>query len=56
MFDEYIEVDRQKLNLSLSEAYRCIHRIAQTLSEKQLTNEQAVEYWLTNDFVRRFAE
>lgn len=56
MLDKYVEVDYQKLNLSLSVAYRCMHRIAETLCEKQLTNEQTVEYWLTNDFVRRFAE
>lgn len=56
MLDKYVEVDYQKLDLSLSVAYRCMHRIAKTLCEKQLTNEQTVEYWLTNDFVRRFAE
>ena len=55
MLDKYIEVDYQKLDLSLSVAYRCLHKIAQVLNERKLTKEQTVNYWLENKFVNKFA-
>lgn len=56
MLDKYYRVDYQKLDLSLSVAYSCMHKIAKILNDKHLTKEQTVEYWLNNEFVRRFAE
>lgn len=54
MLDKYVEVDYQRLELSLSVAYRCMHKIAKVLNEKKLSNDQTVKYWLDNEFVNRF--
>lgn len=56
MLDKYVRVDYPKLDLSLSVAYSCMHKIAKILNDKHLTKEQTVDYWLNNEFVRRFAE
>ena len=56
MLEKYIEVDYQKLELSLPVAYRCMHKVAKVLSEKNLTKNQLTEYWLENDFVSRFID
>lgn len=56
LLEKYIEVDYQKLNLILSVAYRCLHKVANVMKEKNLTDDHVVDYWLENEFVNRFAK
>lgn len=55
MLEKYVDVNYQKLDLSLPVAYRCMHNVARVLHEMNLANEQTVKYWLENEFVKRFA-
>ncbi len=56
LLEKYIEVDYQKLNLVLSAAYRCLHKVAEVMKEKKLADDYIVDYWLGNEFVNRFAK
>lgn len=56
MLEKYIEVDYQKLELSLPVAYHCMHKVAKVLYEKNLTKNQLTKYWLENEFVSRFID
>ncbi len=55
LLEKYVEVDYQKLNLILSVAYRCLHKVAEVLKEKGLVDDQLVNYWLEDEFVNRFS-
>jgi len=54
MLEKYVEVDYQKLNLSISAAFRCLHHVAKTLRENHLDEGQITAYWLEDKFVNRF--
>ena len=54
MLKKYVEVDYQKLNLSISTAFRCLHHVAKTLRENHLDEGQITAYWLENKFVNRY--
>lgn len=54
MLKKYVEVDYQKLNLSISTAFRCLHHVAKTLRENHLDEGQITAYWLEDKFVNRY--
>lgn len=56
LLDKYAEVNYQKLNLSLSVAYRCLNKVAYVLKKNNLANDRMVDYWLENEWVKRFSE
>lgn len=56
LLEKYVDVDYQKLNLILSAAYRCLHKVAEVMKEKKLADDYIVDYWLGNEFVNRFAK
>lgn len=56
LLERYVDVDYQKLNLTLSVAYRCLGKVAEVLKSNGLAEGMTVEYWLTDDFVKRFRE
>lgn len=56
LLKRYVDVDYQKLNLSLSVAYRCLGKVADVLKSNGLAEGMTVDYWLNNEFVKRFSE
>ena len=56
MLDRYVDVDYQKLNLALSVAYRCLNNVAKVLKSNRIVDDATVNYWIEDEFVRRFAE
>lgn len=56
LLERYIDVDYQKLSLTLSVAYRCLGKVAAVLKSNGLTEGMTVDYWLNDEFVKRFKE
>ena len=56
MLDRYVDVDYQKLNLALSVAYRSLNNVAKVLKSNGIANGATLNYWIEDEFVRRFAE
>lgn len=56
MLNKYIKVDYQKLELSLPIAYRCMHKVAKILNEKNIAKDETIKYWLENEFVNKFID
>lgn len=56
LLERYVDVEYQKLNLTLSVAYRCLGKVADVLKTNGLADGQSVEYWLNDKFVKRFRE
>ena len=56
LLQRYVDVDYQKLDLTLSVAYRCLYKVAEVLKKEGLCDEQFVEYWLEDEFVGKFKE
>ena len=54
MLEKYVDVNYPKLDLLLPVAYRCMHNVAKALHEMNLAKEQTIEYWLEDEFVRKF--
>lgn len=56
MLNRYVDVDYQKLNLALSVAYRCLNNVAKVLKSNGIADDATLNYWIEDEFVRRFAE
>ena len=56
LLERYVDVDYQKLNLTLSVAYRSLGKVAEVLKSNGLADGQTVDYWLNDEFVKRFKE
>ena len=56
MLVRYVEVDYQKLDLVLSVVYRCLNKVAKVLKSNGIADDASVNYWIEDEFVRRFAE
>lgn len=56
LLKRYVDVDYQKLDLTLSVAYRCLYKVAEVLNKEGLCVDQTVKYWLEDEFVRKFKE
>ncbi len=56
LLERYVDVDYQKLNLTLSVAYRCLGKVADVLKAEGLADDSYINYWIENDFVKKFRE
>ena len=56
MLVRYVEVDYQKLDLVLSVVYRCLNKVAKVLKSNGIADDASVNYWIEDEFVRRFEE
>lgn len=55
LLERYVDVDYKKINLNLSVAYRSLHNVAKVLMTNKMVNDYLINYWLEDDWVKRFS-
>ena len=56
LLQRYEDVDYQKLDLTLPVAYRCLYKVAEVLKKEGLCDDRRINYWLEDEFVKKFKE